>query len=593
MKKLLILSIAIFSMGLTAQVGINTPVIDASAALEITSTEGGILIPRMTETERDEIIAAADGLMIYQTDATAGFYYYNGTAWTALAGTGSDSWDHVATQNISLQDFWINNDGGAAKGLQIDNDGLLYGTGASAALEQWSVDEDNGPGALNILAENNTGDNIAVRILGNNPDDYYSGGKLVFGDYLSGEYGPYIAESSDEDLEIVLPDGELDINVNEDVNVSAENLSVTAVLNMNSNPIQNVADPTDAQDVATKNYVDTNANSDIGFGTEGQVLTMVGGVATWVDPCVSSLFYADTDSDGYGDNSVFTVACAQPVGYVSNGDDCNDSDANINPVTVWYKDADNDGYGDSSISTTTCSGPSGYVTNADDCNDADAAINPDTVWYLDADSDGYGDDFTSITACVQPNGYVTVGFDCDDSDAAINPGAVDVVGDGIDSDCDGDDAQPTPPTLLSGYADAHTFTDGHSENYSTVNIGSDAQPQILVASTQMTKVIIYPLTTTTGATVIPFLVDADYNVIVVGETYTINTTAGAAYEIVFDSTLSASEPFYFGTYESIGTSHDSNYGNEKYRWQSGTPQLNTTISGTGTNSARSTQGYGF
>ncbi|AOR28837.1 hypothetical protein FORMB_18040 [Formosa sp. Hel1_33_131] len=109
----------------------------------------------------------------------------------------------------------------------------------------------------------------------------------------------------------------------------------------------------------------------------------------------------------------------------------------------------------------------------------------------------------------------------------------------------------------------------------------------------MTKVIIYPLTTTTGATVIPFLVDADYNVIVVGETYTINTTAGAAYEIVFDSTLSASEPFYFGTYESIGTSHDSNYGNEKYLWESGTPQLNSTISGTNANSARSTQGYGF
>ncbi len=94
---------------------------------------------------------------------------------------------------------------------------------------------------------------------------------------------------------------------------------------------------------------------------------------------------------------------------------------------------------------------------------------------------------------------MTVGFDCDDSDAAINPGAVDVVGDGIDSDCDGDDAQPTPPTLLSGYADANTFTDGHSENYSTVNIGSDAQPQILDASTQMTKVVIHPTTTTTGA----------------------------------------------------------------------------------------------
>ena len=149
----------------------------------------------------------------------------------------------------------------------------------------------------------------------------------------------------------------------------------------------------EAQDVATKNYVDTNANSDIGSGTEGQVLTMVGGVATWVDPCVSSLFYADTDSDGYGDNRVLTVACAQPVGYVSNGDDCDDSDANIGATTVWY---------------------------------------------LDADNDGYGDNFTSITTCTQPNGYVTVGNDCDDGNASINPGAVDPI-DGSDQNCDGDD----------------------------------------------------------------------------------------------------------------------------------------------------------
>ena len=591
MKKLLILSIAIFSMSLTAQVGINNLTPDASAALDITSTEGGILIPRMTETERDAITAAANGLLIYQTDATAGFYYYNGTAWTALAGGGSGSWDHVATQNISLQDFWINNDGGAAKGLQIDNDGLLYGTGASAALEEFYVDEDNGPGALNILAENNTGENIAIRILGNDPDDYYSGGKLVFGDYLSGEYGPYIAESSDENLEIVLPDGKLDINVSDDVFVSAQNLNVTAVLNMNSNPVQNVADPTEAQDVATKNYVD----SFIGSGTEGQVLTMVGGVATWIDPCVSSLFYEDTDGDGYGNNSVFTVACAQPVGYANNADDCDDSDANIGAPTVWYLDIDSDGYGDSnSASVTACVQPVDYVSNADDCNDADAAINPDTVWYADADSDGYGDSNSpSITACVQPNGYVTVGNDCDDSDAAINPGAVDVVGDGIDSDCDGDDAQPTTPTLLSGYADADTFSSSHSPNYSTVNLGSDAQPQILDANTQMTKLVIHPTTTTTGVTVIPFLVDADYNVIVVGDTYTINTTADAAYEIIFNSTLTASVPFYFGCYETIFTKHDGSYGNGNYLWKSGTPELNTTISSTGTNSVRSTQGYGF
>jgi len=49
--------------------------------LDITSTTGGLLIPRMTETQRDAISPAATGLMIYQTDGTVGFYYYNGSSW--------------------------------------------------------------------------------------------------------------------------------------------------------------------------------------------------------------------------------------------------------------------------------------------------------------------------------------------------------------------------------------------------------------------------------------------------------------------------------------------------------------------------------
>lgn len=66
---------------LTAQVGINNSNPHESVALDITSTTGGLLIPRMTQTQRDAIIPAATGLMIYQTDGTVGFYYYNGSSW--------------------------------------------------------------------------------------------------------------------------------------------------------------------------------------------------------------------------------------------------------------------------------------------------------------------------------------------------------------------------------------------------------------------------------------------------------------------------------------------------------------------------------
>ena len=81
MKKITLIALMLFTTLGYAQVGINTNNPDASSALEIESTTGGILIPRLTETQRDAITSAATGLMIYQTDGTVGFYYYNGSSW--------------------------------------------------------------------------------------------------------------------------------------------------------------------------------------------------------------------------------------------------------------------------------------------------------------------------------------------------------------------------------------------------------------------------------------------------------------------------------------------------------------------------------
>ena len=76
-----------------AQVGINTNNPDASSALEIESTTGGILIPRLTETQRDAISAPATGLMIYQTNGTSGFYFWDGAAWTKIDGVAGPQGD--------------------------------------------------------------------------------------------------------------------------------------------------------------------------------------------------------------------------------------------------------------------------------------------------------------------------------------------------------------------------------------------------------------------------------------------------------------------------------------------------------------------
>jgi hypothetical protein len=71
----------------------NTPPAN-SAMLDIQSTSKGILVPRMTAAQRTAISSPANGLMVYQTDGTTGFYYYNGTAWTSLAGSGGTSPGH-------------------------------------------------------------------------------------------------------------------------------------------------------------------------------------------------------------------------------------------------------------------------------------------------------------------------------------------------------------------------------------------------------------------------------------------------------------------------------------------------------------------
>ena len=91
MKKsilLLVLLLTISFNNMYAQVGINTdgsqP--DNSAMLDIKSTDKGILIPRMTQAQRDAIQQPANGLMIYQTDNTPGFYFYNGISWNHFNG---------------------------------------------------------------------------------------------------------------------------------------------------------------------------------------------------------------------------------------------------------------------------------------------------------------------------------------------------------------------------------------------------------------------------------------------------------------------------------------------------------------------------
>lgn len=68
MIKKLFLPIVLVSSFSFAQIGINTPTPDASAALDIYSQSKGMLIPRLTTAKRDAISNPANSLLIYDTD---------------------------------------------------------------------------------------------------------------------------------------------------------------------------------------------------------------------------------------------------------------------------------------------------------------------------------------------------------------------------------------------------------------------------------------------------------------------------------------------------------------------------------------------
>ncbi len=163
-----------------------------------------------------------------------------------------------------------------------------------------------------------------------------------------------------------------------------------------------------------------------------------------IDEGVTTTYYLDADSDGFGDINVTAESCFGIVGYVDNGFDCDDN-------MLLYTDADSDGYGGQTLDA--CG-----VSSNSDCLDFDDSVNPNAVelcdnidqncngivdegvlltFYQDLDQDGYGNLNVSIQGCGIVNGYVADSSDCDDNAAQVNPGMPEIPDNNVDENCDG------------------------------------------------------------------------------------------------------------------------------------------------------------
>jgi hypothetical protein len=121
---LLIIFIGICSIKAEAQnqnVSINTTgnLPDNSAILDVSSTDKGVLVPRMSTSQRNAILQPATGLLVYDTNLSQ-FWYFNGITWVTFAGAGTPG--PTGPQGIQ-----------GATGIQ-GNDGAVGPTGLTGAI---------------------------------------------------------------------------------------------------------------------------------------------------------------------------------------------------------------------------------------------------------------------------------------------------------------------------------------------------------------------------------------------------------------------------------------------------------------------------
>jgi hypothetical protein len=178
------------SLASHAQVGIGTSTPNASAALDVTSTNTGFLPPRMTEAQRNSITTPATGLMVYCTNSgTNGeLQVYNGSAWTNLVG-GAASSPWASVTNPTTGKIWMDRNLGATQVATSSTDAASYGD-----LYQWGRGADGHQirtsGTTSTLSSADQPGNNLFIIPISSPNDWRSGQNVNLWQGVNGVNNP-------------------------------------------------------------------------------------------------------------------------------------------------------------------------------------------------------------------------------------------------------------------------------------------------------------------------------------------------------------------------------------------------------------------
>lgn len=115
-----------------AQVGIGIATPAASAILDVTATDKGILFPRMTSTERTAIVSPSKGLHVFD-NTTNSLWFFDGANWVNYATQSKFGDIKQGIQNAD-HDGWVRLDGRANTALSATQRAVLTSLGISGAL---------------------------------------------------------------------------------------------------------------------------------------------------------------------------------------------------------------------------------------------------------------------------------------------------------------------------------------------------------------------------------------------------------------------------------------------------------------------------